>query len=1139
MVFLNYSVIRGRQILTRLGVYVCHCGLNIAGVVDSKSVAEYASKLPNVKVARDNTYLCSDAGQKIIKEDIEKHRLNRIVVASCSPRMHEETFRKAISEAGLNPYLLEMINIREQDSWVHTNEPEKATEKAQALLAMAVARASRLEPLKRGKIKAKKSVLVIGGGIAGIQAALDLANDGFKVSLVEKSPSIGGRMAQLDKTFPTLDCSACILTPKMAEVGRHPNVELLAYAEVENVNGFVGNYEVTIRKKPRYVDKDQCTGCSECEKVCPVSMPSEFDLGLNTRKAVYRPFPQAVPNVFTIDKKGTPPCRVACPAGVNVQGYVALASQNKFKEAYELIKKFIPFPSVCGRVCFHPCENECERGKLDEPVAINAIKRFVADYVLGQERESQKPIPKEFPERVAIIGSGPAGLAAAYELTSMGYQVTVFESLPKPGGMLRVGIPEYRLPKSTLEEEIHLIRSIGVEIRTNVTIGKDLTLDELQQQGYQAIFFAVGVQKARKLRIAGEELNGVISAIDYLKHRNLNIPIKIGHKVAVIGGGNVAIDAARSALRHKAKEVTVLYRRSRAEMPAYPVEVEEAEKEGIKLRFLISPVRILGDNENTVALECIKMVLGEPDKTGRRRPIPIDGSEFIIEVDTVISAIGQALDTTPLPRNLKLSQNGTISVDPITFQTNLSGIFAGGDAVRGEATVIDAIAHGKKAAVSIHRFLRGLDLHAGREEVVSEVGEVPIEGIKKSPRQVMPLLSLDQRASDKEVSLGFTEEMVLEEANRCLACGGCSECLECEKVCELAGVVNHQQKEELVTREVGGIIVAVGCEVFDASLTPELGYERYKNVISNLEFERLSNAAGPSGGKVLCPTTGKPPKSVAFIQCVGSRDKRFCKHCCRIGCMVTLKQAILLKEKLGHDVDVYICYNDMRAFGKAYEEFYDRARHMDIKFVKGFPSEVKRNPDNSLHFDVFESNTSKLLEIQADIVVLSSGLVSSPDFGELQKILRIPRSPDGFFLETHPKLRPLETPTRGIFLAGTCQSPKDIPDTVSQASGAAMKAAELLATGEVEIEPLIAVIDENLCSGCRICESVCPYQAINMEDKTMEGKEKSTAKILEAVCQGCGACSVACPTGAIDMQHYRQEQILDQIVAAIQGGKRE
>ena len=1119
--------------MLKIGVYVCHCGLNIAGVVDAKSVAEYAAGLPDVKVTRDSTYTCSDASQKLIKEDIAKEGLNRIVVASCSPRMHEETFRKAISESGLNPYLLEMVNIREQDSWVHSGNPEEATEKAKTLIKMAVARSRLLEALDRKKIKANRDILVIGGGIAGIQSSLDLAEAGFKVYLVEKTPSIGGRMAQLDKTFPTLDCSACILTPRMAELGRHPNIKLLTYAEVEEVTGFVGNYEVTVKKKPRYIDEANCTACGECVKVCPVLQPSEFDNGLTERTAIYRPFPQAVPNVFTIDKRGTPPCSAACPAGVNVQGYVALASQGKFREAYELVKRTIPFPSVCGRVCFHPCENECKRDEVDEPIAITAIKRFVADYVAETGRAKEDPPAKNHPEKIAIVGAGPAGLTAAYHLARLGYPVTVFESQPEVGGMLRFGIPKYRLPRGILNEEIEAIKDTGVEIKINSAVR---SIHELRQK-YQAILIATGVQEPKKLQIKGEEFEGVVPALDFLRAENLDAPLHVGKKVVVIGGGNVAVDAARSLIRSGCESVSLLYRRTREEMPAYPSEVEECEKEGVQLRLLVAPKKILGESGHVRALECIRMKLGTPDETGRRRPIPIEGSDFTLEVDMVVPAIGQKLDVTPFPNDLEISSLGTIVADPVTLETKLRGVFAGGDAVKGEAMVIDAIAQGKEAAISIDRYLQGRDLKADRVKEVSVADQVSTEGIEKKARKQMPLLNVSKRHKNEEVELGFTEEMVLQEAGRCLACGGCSECLECEKVCELAGVINHDQKTETLSLSVGAIIVAVGCDVFDASLVPELGYGRYSNVISNLEFERFCNAAGPTEGKIVNPITGKPPRSVAFIQCVGSRDKRFNEHCCRIGCMATLKHALLLKEKMGENVDVYVCYNDMRTFGKGYEEFYGRARQRGVKFVKGLPSEVRGSSDDSLFLDVFESAAGKLLTIEADLVVLASGLAPSEDFQQIQNNLRVSRSSDGFFLETPPKLQPLETPTRGIFLAGNCQSPKDIPDTVAQASGAAMKAAKLLATGEVEIEPLIANVEESLCSGCEICQSICPYSAIEMETKIVEGTEHEVAKVLEAVCQGCGACSTACPTKAIDMQHYTQEQILAQLTAALQGGR--
>ncbi|MCU4140654.1 MAG: NADPH-dependent glutamate synthase beta chain or related oxidoreductase [Methanophagales archaeon] len=381
----------------RIGVYVCHCGVNIAGIVDVKEVAEYAKSLSGVVVARDYMYMCSDPGQELIKKDILDLKLDAVVVASCSPRMHEQTFRNACEEAGLNPYCMEMANIREQCSWVHTARKE-ATEKAKALVAAAVAKVSRAKSLERLRVPLNKNALVIGGGIAGIQAALDIANAGFKVYLVEKEPSIGGHMAQLDKTFPTLDCSACILTPKMVEIAHHPNIELLTYSEVEGVEGFVGNFKVRVRRKARFIDEEKCTGCGECAKACPQQgiVPNAFDCGLSRTAPVFIPFPQAVPLVYTILKReGKPPCEAACPAGVNVQGYVALIAAGRYKEAVDLIRKTNPLPSVCGYVCPHPCESECNRREVDEPVAIRALKRFVADKIVGTEEDS----PPEAEER--------------------------------------------------------------------------------------------------------------------------------------------------------------------------------------------------------------------------------------------------------------------------------------------------------------------------------------------------------------------------------------------------------------------------------------------------------------------------------------------------------------------------------------------------------------------------------------------------------------------------------------------------------------------------------------------------------------------------------------------------------------------
>jgi len=1121
--------------MTKIGVYICHCGLNIAGVLDVQRVTEYAKTLPGVVIARHYTYTCSEPGQRMIIEDIKKYGIDRVVIAACSPRMHEETFRKTIAQAGLNPYLLEIVNVREHVSWVHSEEPEKATEKAMELIRMGVARAKLLEPLQTKKVGVEKNVLVIGGGIAGIQAALDTANAGLNVVLVEKSPTIGGKMALLDKTFPTLDCSACILTPKMTEASRHPKIKLISYAEIENISGHIGNYEVTILKKPRYVDEDKCTGCGECSKVCPVEMVNEFELGLGKRKAIFRPFPQAVPNVFTIEKKGTPRCKAACPVGIKVQGYVALIAQGKFREAYELIRQHVPFPGVLGRVCFHPCENECERGKVDEPIAICALKRFVADYIMKQSQEKPAPIPRKYTNKVAIIGAGPAGLTVAYELVKAGYPVTVFERMPEPGGMMSYGIPDYRLPKDVLKREIEYIESLGVEIITNVTFGEDLTLSDLKNKGYQAVFIGCGAWESPKMGIEGEELQGVIPALDLLKNVNSGKKVETGKRVAVIGGGNVAIDAARVALRLGAKQVFILYRRSRAEMPAFQPEVEQAEKEGVKILFLTSPKKIIGKNGKVVAIECLKMRLTDSDESGRRRSVPIEGSEHIIEVDTVITAIGQILDSRVLPKELQMTTFG-IYVDPNTLQTNIPGVFAGGDAVSGPASVIEAIADGIKAAHFIQKYLRGEELKAGiEEEMLPLVTISPKVGIKRKERQVMPTLPADERIKGfEEIELGFTEEMAVEEAKRCLACGGCSECLECIKVCE-AKAINHKQTPERVKVKVGAIIVATGSELFDATRIPEYAATKSKNVISNLQFERLTNASGPTGGEILCPETGKKPRSIVFIQCVGSRDRRFNEYCCRIGCMVTLKQAILAREKLGKDVNIYVCYIDICSFGKGYEEFYRKAREMGITFIAGIPSEIRVDDDGRIYLEVYDKLTCRLLGIKPDLVVLASGLIPNYDIERISELLHISRGSDGFLLEAHPKLRPLESAMSGIFLAGTCQGPKDIPDTVAQASGAAAKAVNLLASGELELEPLKGVVSEELCSGCRICESLCPYSAIVMKAKDAAGFGNLKAEIVEVLCQGCGLCEAACPSKAIKIHHHTDEQYLDQVRAACLG----
>ncbi len=474
------------------------------------------------------------------------------------------------------------------------------------------------------------------------------------------------------------------------------------------------------------------------------------------------------------------PCHHTCPIDTDAATYIALIAHRRFKEAFEVIQMENPLPAVCGRVCHHPCEVKCRSGEIGEPISIRNLKRFVADYIYKKEGTvSVKSFPKKYDEKVAIIGSGPAGLMAGWNLAKLGYNVTIFEALPVPGGMLAWGIPPYRLPKDILQKEIDYIKKAGVEIKTNTTIGKDLTIDDLFSQGYKAVFIATGAWRNLKLGIPGEDVEGVIDPIDFLKEVNMNGKPKIGKKVVVVGGGNTAIDAARSAWRLGA-DVTILYRRTRTEMPAASEEVKAALEEGIQIKFLTTPVEVISENGKLTGLKCIRMSLGEFDKSGRRKPVPIEGSEYTIEADTLIPAIGQEPDLSFLKNltngnKLEISKWNTLVVNPDTFETNVPGIFAGGDVVSGPATVIEAMRAGKIAAESIHRYLRGESQERTYEPTkpVMEVPPVELteEEMKDLKRPEMPCLQIEERKNNfKEVDLGYDVETAVREAKRCLRC---------------------------------------------------------------------------------------------------------------------------------------------------------------------------------------------------------------------------------------------------------------------------------------------------------------------------------------------------------------------------------
>jgi heterodisulfide reductase subunit A len=648
----------------RIGVFICHCGLNIAGTLDIKELVEYAKTLPDVAYVKENRYTCADPGQEEIRKGIKEHKLNRVVVAACSPRMHEATFRRTVSEAGLNPFLYEMANIREFASWCHPSTPKEATERAKDTIRMAVAKARLMMPLQTIEVPVTNKALVVGGGIAGMNAALDLAEMGFKVYLVERGESIGGHMAALDKTFPTLDCSICIEGPKMVDVGRHPNIEIISNADLLKVDGYVGNFKVKIRRNPRFVLADRCTGCGECKDVCPIEFPNQWDMNLGTRKAISVPFDQAVPLIYTINK-------------------------------------------------------------------------------------------------------------------------------------------------------------------------------------------------------------------DY-----------------------------------------------------------------------------------------------------------------------------------------------------------------------------------------------------------------------------------------------------------------CIECYKCVDICGAREAINFDQQPEEIDVEVGAIIVATGYDVYLPYDMPLLGYGKYPNVITSMEFERLILAAGPTGGKVIRQSDGKKPHTVAFIQCVGSRDKNKYPYCSNFCCMYTLKHVVQLKEKYKEDVEVYVFYIDIRSPGKGYEEFYDRAREKGVNFIRGRVSRIDENPEtHNLILHSEDANLGVPIEIEAEMVVLATASIAPKGSDEMCRILNLCRSADGFFMESHPKLKPLDAPTDGIFFAGACQGLKDIPYSVSQGSGAASRAATVISKPTWKIEPIISVIDQSRCrnvtSKCGICAERCPYGSIKVE-------EKKPAQVITASCHGCGTCVAECPQDAITQMHFTDAQILAQIRAALE-----
>jgi heterodisulfide reductase subunit A-like polyferredoxin len=890
--------------------------------------------------------------------------------------------------------------------------------------------------------------LVIGGGIAGMESAISLGDMGYRVLLVEKEPSIGGKMILLSKVFPTLDCASCISTPKMALAASHPNIDLRVYSEVKDIRGNVGGtFKATIVKKPTFVDFAKCTGCQDCEKVCSVTVPDNFNFDLVSRRAAYIAFPQAVPKKAVIQREGTSPCTYACPAGIKANGYISLARRGDFEKAFDLIMEDAPLVASLGRACYAPCQPECTREIVGDAPEIKLLKRFVADWYYKRHPEPVYGPPAEKTGKsVAIVGAGPAGLAAAYFLARKGHRAVIFETAAEPGGMLRSGIPPYRLPKEVVDRDIKNVTALGVEIRCGVAVE---SLAKLRREKYDAVFLAVGAAVSRRLGIEGDEFRDVVGGLEFLIAANAGGRLDVaGKRVVVIGGGNVAIDVARTARRLGAASVAIAYRRTKQEMPASPEEIRDALAEGIKLHTGLAPRRVAGSNGRVTGVEFVRSV----SKTGT------DGSRTLhydeksarkISTDIVCVAIGQEQPTSALAgEGIALNANGTIAVDPTTLMTSVDGVFAGGDVVTGPATIVQAIAQAKRASFFIDRRLRGETIEGVEFEpklpVVNKQDVLARQTAHPSVRVETREIASHLRIRDfSEVQEPLTEEEALASASNCLNCGICSECRQCEIVCP-ADAVDFDMRVEEQEVEVGSVIVSTGFELFPGELLDRYGFGKYPNVITSMQMDRLVAPTRPFN-YVLRPGDGRKPENIAYVLCAGSRDRTVNNPICsRVCCMYSIKQAQLLLGALPV-ADITLYYIDIRAFGKGYDEFYEQTKAMGVRFVKGKVAKISEKEGGNLvlRYEDIEGGGA-IREAEHDLVVLSVGFIPNTGFMRLFDGVTLEADETLFVREPEEHVNPAKTSIEGVFAAGAATGPMDIPDTILHSGAAAAQAASYI-----------------------------------------------------------------------------------------------
>ncbi len=893
-------------------------------------------------------------------------------------------------------------------------------------------------------------VLVVGSGIGGMESALKLGDMGYKVLLVEKEASVGGKMILLSKVFPTLDCASCISTPKMAATIHHPNITALTYSRVDGIRRTAdGRFHASVTRKARFVDEAACTGCSLCETACTVAVPDQFNADLVGRRAAYIAFPQAVPKKAVIERAGSSPCSYACPAGIQAHGYVSLIRSGEYEKAYRLVLEATPLVGTLGRACYAPCEVECTRGSLEGTLPIRRLKRFVADVHDaresvddGDDGDLDISVAPPNGKRIAIVGSGPTGLTAAWQLARTGYAVKIFEAAPVPGGFLRLAIPSYRLPIEVVERDIDNVRAIGVEIATDIPV-RDLA--SLRADGFDAVLVATGTHRSTNLGVPGEDRLGVVGGIDFLRKVKLGQPMDLGRKrVVIVGGGNVAMDAARTARRLGAASVTVAYRRGREEMPAHHVEADDAEREGVAFSFLVAPTEVVGDGTGAVSgLRCTRMTLGAPDASGRRRPEPIPGSDLVLPCEVIITAIGMTPDISAFAGQLSVTDRGALRSDPVSCQTDVPYIFAAGDAVNGATDITRAVGEGRRAAHMIDRWLTGGTLD-GFDDRLPVVDKAQVLARQKAYTLRAPQAdgtTLSSWPSDfAEVEAPMTEAEARAATSRCLDCAVCAECGECIAACP-ADAIDLHMRDETFEAEVGAVVVSTGFKLFAADLKPQYGFGTYKNVITGMQMDRLLAPTRPFN-TILRPGDGKVPERIAYVMCTGSRDETVGNPLCsRFCCMYSIKQNQLLMGALPL-ADVTVHYMDIRAPGKRYDEFYEGAKQMGATYIKGRVAGITETPDGNLvlRYEDIEHG-GRLVDAEYDLVVLAVGVQPNHDAEQLFEVGELSTDEWNYVAEPEEDLNPGQTSIPGVFVAGAASGAKDIADSILHAGAAVAQVA--------------------------------------------------------------------------------------------------